>query len=100
MAGGCVFGDCEEQLTPLNRLLANSRPTVTVKQPQPGPPEDFHPIRNQSLNKEMNMRTSRETALSLDWLLSIPNFRCLKWLTLSVSQSKTEEFWHFMSSIS
>ena len=36
---------------------------LTVKRPQPGPPEDFHPIRNRSLNKEMNVWTSQETVL-------------------------------------
>ena len=35
----------------------------TVKRPQPGPPEDFQPIRNRSFNKEMNVRTSRETVI-------------------------------------
>ena len=36
---------------------------ATVKRPQLGPPENFQPIRNWSLNKEMNMETSRETVL-------------------------------------
>ena len=40
----------------------------TVKRPQPGPLEDFQPIRNRPLNKEMNVRTLREIVLFLDWL--------------------------------
>ena len=47
----------------LKRLkdLSSWQFALTVKRPQPGPPEDFQPIRNRSLNKKMNMRTSRET---------------------------------------
>ena len=44
-----------------------------MKRPQPGPPEDFQPIRNRSLNKEINVRTSREKSF-FDWLVSILNF--------------------------
>ena len=51
----------------------NNAQLTTVKRPQRGPPEDFQPIRNRFLNKEMNMRTSWETVLFLDWLLSILN---------------------------
>ena len=47
----------------------------TVKRPQPGPSEDFQPIRDRPLNKEMNVRTSRETVIFFfDWLVSILNF--------------------------
>ena len=34
--------------------------TFKVKPPQLGPPKGFQPIRNQSLNKEMNVQTSRK----------------------------------------
>ena len=47
---------------------------LTVKRLQPGPPEDFQPIRNRSLNKKMNVRTSRETVMCF-WLVSFdPKF--------------------------
>ena len=36
---------------------------ITVKQPQPGSPEEFQPIRNRSLNKEMNVRTPWEMVI-------------------------------------
>ena len=79
-----------------HRFTVSPFSAFTVKRPQPGSPEDFQPIRNLSFNKEMNVQTSRETLLFLDWLLSILNFRRLKWLTFSVSQSETKEFWLFM----
>ena len=63
----------------------------TVKLLQPGPPEDFQPIGNRSLNKELNMQTSQETNIFLDWLLLILKFRRLKWFSLSVSQSEIKE---------
>ena len=48
--------------------------SFTVKPPQPGPPKDFQPIRNRSLNKEMNVQTSQETVIFFYWLFSILNF--------------------------
>ena len=40
---------------------------------QPGPPKDFQPIRNRSLNKELSVRTSSETVLFFHSLVSILN---------------------------
>ena len=39
-----------------------------------GATEDFQPIRNRSLNKEINVLTSRETVIFFDWSVSILNF--------------------------
>ena len=57
-----------------NLYIITDYQKFTVKRPQPGPPLDFQPIRNQSLNKEMNVQTSRETVIFFNWLVSILNF--------------------------
>ena len=63
---------------------------ITLKRPQPGPPQDFQPIRNRSLNKEMNVRTSRELSYFFDWLVSILNFwPCSKALGVFTAEMQT-----------
>ena len=45
---------------------------LPAKRPQSGPPEDFQPIRNPSLNKEINVRTSRETVIFFSLVIFDP----------------------------
>ena len=47
---------------------------LTVWRLQQGPPKDFQPIRNRSLNKELSVRTSSGTVLFFDLLVQLFSF--------------------------
>ena len=72
------FWDLSLRLYKMKTKLGKS---LTVWRLQLGPPKNFQPVRDgsfkvrdRSFNKELGVKTSSETVLFFDWLVSILNF--------------------------